>query len=148
MVDADLYEIDPVTGQNGFNLAAVLLFGKYETIFSCCPGYVTDRIMRRDNLDRYDDRLMVTTNLIDAYSEIFGFVQKPFYLKDTQAVSIRDRIAREIINNSLCHREYSSTIPARIVIEDNKIHADNWNRSNLIGKLNPTTFSPHPKNPI
>jgi ATP-dependent DNA helicase RecG len=152
MRSADLYEIDPVTGKEGYNLAAVLLFGKDETIFSCCPGYITDCILRRENVDRYDDRLMVTTNLIEAYGQVLGFIQKltpdPFYLEGVQAVSIRDKIAREIISNILCHREFSSTIPARIVIEDNQIVADNWNRSNLYGKLNPKTFTPNPKNPI
>ena len=152
MQSADLYEIDPVTGKEGYNLAAVLLFGKDETIFSCCPGYITDCILRRDNVDRYDDRLMVTANLIEAYGQVLGFIQKhtpdPFYLEGVQAVSIRDKIAREIISNILCHREFSSTIPARVVIEDNQIVADNWNRSNLYGKLNPKTFTPNPKNPI
>jgi ATP-dependent DNA helicase RecG len=152
MRSADLYEENPVTGQKGFNLAAILLFGKDETIFSCCPGYVTDCILRKVNVDRYDDRLMVTSNLIDAFSQIMGFIQKhtpdPFYLEGAQSVSIRDKIAREIVSNSLGHREYSSTIPARIIIEQNRIYADNWNRSNLYGKLDPATFSPHPKNPI
>ena len=152
MRSADLYETDPVTGQKGFNLAGVLLFGKDETIFSCCPGYMTDCIFRKENLDRYDDRLMVTSNIIKAYSQIMGFIQKhtpdPFYLEGVQCVSLRDKIAREIVSNSLAHREYSSTIPARIIIERNRIFADNWNRSNLYGKLNPATFSPQPKNPI
>jgi ATP-dependent DNA helicase RecG len=66
MRSADLYEINPVTGKKGYNLAAVLLFGKDETIFSYCLGYITDCILRRENIDHYDDRLMVTANLIDA----------------------------------------------------------------------------------
>ena len=152
MRSADLYETDPITGQEGYNLAAVLLFGKDETIFSCCPGYITDCIVRRENIDRYDDRLMVTTNLIEAFNQILDFIQKhtpdPFYLEGTQSVSIRDKIGREIISNLLCHREFSSTVPARVVIESNQIVTDNWNRSNLHGKLNPKTFTPNPKNPI
>ena len=43
------------------------MFGKDEVIRSCCPGYITDAIYRIQNLDRYDDRLKVTTNLIEAY---------------------------------------------------------------------------------
>ena len=43
------------------------MFGKDEVIRSCCPGYITDAIYRIQNLDRYDDRLQVTTNLIEAY---------------------------------------------------------------------------------
>ena len=64
---ARLYEEDWRTGKKGFNLAAVLLFGRDDVIHSCVPGYVTDAIMRRVNLDRYDDRLMVETNLIESY---------------------------------------------------------------------------------
>ena len=149
---ADLYGVDPLTGAKGYNLAGILLFGKDKTIFSCCPGYVTDCILRKENLDRYDDRLMVVTNIIDAFNQILGFIAKytpdPFYLEGAQTVSVRGKIAREIVSNSLCHREYSTTIPARIIIERERIFADNWNRSNLHGRLELATFTPQPKNPI
>ena len=61
---AGLWEKDFSSGIQGYNLAGVLLFGKDEVIRSCCPGYITDAIYRVENLDRYDDRLLVTTNLI------------------------------------------------------------------------------------
>ena len=61
---AGLWEKDFSSGIQGYNLAGVLLFGKDEVIRSCCPGYITDAIYRVENLDRYDDRLQVTTNLI------------------------------------------------------------------------------------
>jgi predicted HTH transcriptional regulator len=38
-------------------------------------------------------------------------------------------IAREIISNSLVHREYASVFPAKIVIEKDRIFAENWNKS-------------------
>jgi ATP-dependent DNA helicase RecG len=65
-----------------------------------------------------------------------------------QNVSIRGKIAREIVSNSLAHREYDTTVPARIIIERDRIYADNWNRSLTYGKLDPKNFSPQPKNPI
>ncbi len=43
---------------------------------SCCPGYITDALYRVENLDRYDDRLQVTTNLIEAYDLLMEFVAK------------------------------------------------------------------------
>jgi hypothetical protein len=49
------------TRKTGFNLAAILLLGREEVIRSCTPNYLTDAILRRENLDRYDDRFMVTT---------------------------------------------------------------------------------------
>ena len=63
---AGLYDEDWRSGKRGFNLAAVLLFGRDDVIRSCAPGYVTDAILRKENLDRYDDRLMVDTNLIES----------------------------------------------------------------------------------
>lgn len=63
-------------GQKGFNLAAVLLFGKAEVIQSCAPGYRTDAIYRNQNMDRYDDRLIVESNLIKAYDLLMEFVAK------------------------------------------------------------------------
>ncbi|MBQ7558368.1 MAG: putative DNA binding domain-containing protein [Lachnospiraceae bacterium] len=64
MRSAGLYVQNMVTGESGFNLAAVLLFGKPEVIKTCVPGYITDAIYRVDNVDRYDDRDMVDVNLI------------------------------------------------------------------------------------
>ena len=59
MRSAGLYVDNVMTGLKGFNLAAVLLFGKPEVIRSCVPGYKTDAIFRRENTDRYDDRDIV-----------------------------------------------------------------------------------------
>lgn len=74
--NAGLYEENLLTGEKGFNLAAVLLLGRDEVIQSCCPGYRTDAIFRNENPDRYDDRLIVETNLIDSYDLLMGFIAK------------------------------------------------------------------------
>lgn len=109
---AGLYERDFTTGQEGFNLAAVLLFGKDETIQSCLPAYRTDAIFREVNMDRYDDRDDVRTNLIDSYDRLTEFICRhiddKFFLEGTQRISVRSIIAREIVSNILMHREYSS----------------------------------------
>ena len=73
---AGLFQNDLETGKSGFNLAAILLFGRDEVIRSCTNNYVTDAICRRENIDRYDDRLMVSTNLIDAYDQLIEFINK------------------------------------------------------------------------
>jgi hypothetical protein len=62
--------------EKGFNLAAILLLGRDEVIRSCVPGYITDAILRRKNLDPYDDRLMVEINRIDNYDLLMEFVAK------------------------------------------------------------------------
>ncbi|GHU16635.1 hypothetical protein FACS1894163_06320 [Spirochaetia bacterium] len=91
---AGLYEENWVSNEKGFNLAAILLFGRDEVIRSCVPGYITDAILRKENLDRYDDRLMVETNLIDSYSILMEFVAKHtldrFFLVDDKNVSVRN----------------------------------------------------------
>lgn len=149
---AGLYERDFATGQEGFNLAAVLLFGKDETIKSCLPAYRTDAIYRIDNLDRYDDRDDVRTNLIDSYERLTDFVCRhmndKFYLEGTQRVSIRSIIAREIVSNILMHREYTSPFPAKIIIEKDRILTENANKAYHYGRIQAEFYTPYSKNPI
>ena len=149
---AKLYTKDYQTNKEGFTLAGILLFGKDETILSALPHHKTDLILRRQNLDRYDDRDDVRTNLIESYESILAFAQKhlanPFYLEGTQRVSIRDKIIREIASNILIHREYSNPFPAKIIIEKNRIYAENGNKPHGHGIINPNNFSPYPKNPV
>lgn len=48
-------------------MASILLLGKDETILEACPVYRTDAMLRRSNTNRYDDKTVVATNLIDSY---------------------------------------------------------------------------------
>ena len=149
---AGLYEKNLVTGQKGFNMACILLFGKKEVIQACVPGYKTDAIYRVENIDRYDDRLIVEDNLIQSYDLLMEFIAKhtndKFFLIDNVNISVRDAIAREIVSNILVHREYGSAFPAKLVIEKNTIYTENWNRSQRIGKIELEDFTPYPKNPV
>ena len=149
---ARLYEEDWRTGKKGFNLAAILLFGRDDVILSCVPGYVTDAIARKVNIDRYDDRLMAETNLIESYDLLMEFIAKhtsdKFFLIEDQRVSVRTWIAREIVSNILVHREYSSPFPAKIIIEQDRIYAENWNKALRHGRIDPENFAPYPKNPL
>lgn len=47
------------TGEQGYNLVAILLFGKDDLILNVCPTYETDALVRRINVDRYDDREVI-----------------------------------------------------------------------------------------
>lgn len=67
---AGLYSKDRVTGERGFNLAAVMLLGKDNVIKDVCPAYETDALVLRVNVDRYDDREIVQTNLIESYGSL------------------------------------------------------------------------------
>lgn len=148
---AGLYERDFTTGQEGFNLSAVLLFGKDETIQSCLPAYRTDAIYREVNMDRYDDRDDVRTNLIDSYDRLTDFICRhiddKFFLEGTQRISVRSIIAREIVSNILMHREYSSPYPAKVIVEKGRILTENANKTYHYGRIL-TTTTPYPKNPI
>ena len=73
---ARLYGRDQLTGERGFNLAAVALLGKEDTILDVMPLYRTDAILRRVETDRYDDRLVCRSNLVRAYDELVGFCEK------------------------------------------------------------------------
>ena len=149
---AGLWEKDFSSGVQGYNLAGVLLFGKDEVIRSCCPGYVTDAIYRVENLDRYDDRLQVATNLIESYELLMEFVAKhtsdKFFLVDNVNTSIRDLIAREVIGNILVHRDFSSAYPAKLIIEKDWLKTENWCVPRRHGNIMSDEFTPYPKNPL
>ncbi len=55
---ASFYEKDYQTGQEGFNLACILLFGKDETIASVLSYYRTDAVVQINDTERYDDKLI------------------------------------------------------------------------------------------
>ena len=67
---AGLYGRDIVTGEEGYNLAAIMLLGKDDVILNVAPAYVTDALVRKVNVDRYDDREIIKTNLIESYDQL------------------------------------------------------------------------------
>ena len=76
-------------------------------------------------MDRYDDRDVIITNLLETYDRLIAFGQKhlsdPFVQEGVQSVSARDRILREICSNSLAHRDFSSGYVAKFVIERDRL---------------------------
>ena len=70
-----------------------------------------------------------------------------FVLDGIVNVNTRDRILREIVSNTLAHRDYSSGYPARMIIDDEKIVVENSNLANGMGTLDLQKFEPLPKNP-
>lgn len=149
---AKLYGKDYETGKKGFNLAAVLLLGRDEVIGSVCPSYKTDAILRKVNTDRYDDREIIQTNLIESYDQLIEFGRKhlwdKFYMEDTQTVSLRDKIVREVVSNTLMHREFTSSFVAKFIIEKNRLFVENACRAAKQEVLTPENFVPVSKNPI
>lgn len=142
---------DPESNQEGVTLAAILLFGKDSSIMSVLPQFKTDAIYRVKNMDRYDDRDVVITNLINSYERLMNFGKKHlndiFVLDGIQSVSARDRILREIVSNTLAHRDFSSAFPAKLIIEKERIYTENSNLPHGHGELQLNKFEPFPKNP-
>ena len=149
---ARLYTMDRVTGEQGFNLAAVMLLGKEDVILDIVPAYVTDALLRRVNVDRYDDREIVQANLIESYELLMEFGHKhlldKFFLEDDQRKSLRNIITREMIANTLIHREYTSSYQAKFVIEKERMYVENANRASQEAVITPDNMEPSPKNPI
>ena len=148
---ASLYERNIQTGEEGINLAGILLLGRDEVISSALSYYKTDAILRIKDIDRYDDRDDIRTNLIDSYDRLIAFIQKhtndSFYLDGDKRIDIRDIIARELCVNLLVHREYSNPIPARLIITKDMITAENANKPRNIGYIDLNNYIPFPKNP-
>ena len=120
--------IDPDTGKEGITLAAILLFGKDSTIMSVLPQYKTDAIYRVKNMDRYDDRDVVITNLIDSFRRLMDFGKKhlnkfeafpknPPISKVFREIGYADELGSGMRNTNKYTKLYSGGTP--IFIEDN-----------------------------
>ena len=122
---AKLVGIDRVSGKSGFNMAAVMLLGTEDVIKDICPAYVTDAILRIKDVDRYDDRDVVGVNLVAAYDRLMDFARKhlpdPFFLEGSVRKSLREIIVREMVANTLIHREFTSSRPARFLSVSSRI---------------------------
>ena len=144
--------VDPETGKEGLTLAAILLFGKRNTIASVLPTYFIDMLCRIHDTELYDDRLQVKENLMVAYRSIMEFIKKHLpekpYIEGMQRFSLRDRILREVTLNLLIHREYSSSYPTTFSIFSDRVVTENWNVPYVYGKIDLTTLRPHRKNPL
>ncbi len=148
---AKLILSDRMTGKEGITLASILLFGPDQLIYSVLPQHKTDALVRVYNTDRYDDRDIIETNLLDSYDRLMDFGKKhlndTFTLDGIQRVSSRDRILREVIGNLLAHRDFSSGFIASMVIERKQLVIKNGNVANGFGSLKLNSFKPFPKNP-
>ncbi len=149
---AQLYQTNSESGLSGITLAGILLLGKQLPLLNTVSHHRTDLILRKVNLDRYDDRDFVDVNLVESYDRIMAFIHKhlpdPFYLEGTTSISIRDAIFREVASNILIHREYTNAFPAKLIIEYGKVSTENSSRPHGFGRLDPETFTPFPKNPV
>ena len=141
---AQLFQRDYQSGKEGFTLAAVLLLADDQVILSVLPHHRTDALLRRVNVDRYDDRDDIRTNLVDSFDRLMAFVAKhlpdQFFLEEVQRISLRDHIFREVASNMLIHREFLNAYPAKFIIESHRVFAENSNKPHGHGLIDPGQF--------
>lgn len=149
---AGLWRRDFLNGQEGYTLAAALLLGKDEVITQILPHYKIDALVRIHDLNRYDDRIYIQTNLVEAYEQLMNFVEKhlpdKFFLQRDQRISLRTAIFREVVANIIVHREYTNARPCTFVIGKSHVETENANNPHGEGMINPERFAPFPKNPV
>ena len=116
-----------------------MLLGKEHIILNACPAYGTDALVRKVNVDRYDDREIIRTNLIESFDLLMEFARKhlldKFFLENEVNVSLRNILAREMISNTLMHREFTSTYAAKFVIEKDRMYVENASRASKQGSI-------------
>ena len=147
------YQKDAYSLKEGITLAGVLIFGKDITIQSVVPAYKFDILLRINDLDRYDDKLTLRTNLMDTYLQSMDFIINRCYLPDKFYIEkdlrkdLRELIFREIIANVIVHREYTSAFQTTITVYKNRVEVSNPNKPLFRGVLSLDSFSPFAKNP-
>lgn len=149
--EAVLWRKDFMSSQEGFTLACALIFGKDSTIQSILSAYKVEVLVRKENTDRWDDRLTLRTNLIDTYILIKSFINRylpeKFYMEGDQRIDLRDKVFREVIGNIIVHREYNSALATEIVIDKFQLSAKNPNKPHFMGPIDLNSFNPFAKNP-
>ena len=142
---------DQQTGQEGYTLAAALLFGKEKTLTSVVPFYKTDAICRKDESRLYDDRDIVKCNLLRAFQRLMDFCGRHLpewpIIEGEQRKSMREMIFREVCLNLLIHREFGAHHDASLIIGRDKVETHNWNIPFGYGQITLGNLRPHAKNP-
>lgn len=78
---AGLYKKNLQTGESGYTLACILLFGTDEAILSALPHHKTDAIYRVEEMDRYDDRDVIRCNFLFVMQQQKYALRKSFIWK-------------------------------------------------------------------
>ena len=75
-------------------LLTAVLNGPDSLIYSVFPQYETDALLCVHDTDRYDDRGMVETNLIESYDRLMGFARS---ILTTSSFSTRTALRPEFV---------------------------------------------------
>lgn len=147
------YKKDSTTGEYGYTNAALLLFGKSESIANKISWYKVDVLKRFNDLERYDDRFTCEDNLIKSYDEIIKYIldkiDQPFYLSPNgvtyNAVNV---VVRELVSNVLIHRDFLDATGTQILLYRDRIEVSNPNNPKTYKDVEMNDLEPFSKNPI
>ncbi len=149
LADAGLYVTDRFTGKKGFKLAAVLLLGKDELIGEILPHYETRVVF---DLPDFKEETVIKTNLVTAYEQIMAkitagleTVLKPWDLRQRENLLA---MLRELLINSLIHRDFSAPAAALIKISPTEILCQNPSVPWMCGLMAPDSVLLCVKNPV
>ena len=133
------------TGKDGFTLAAILLFGKDETILSVVPHLRIDAITRRDSIDRYDDRddiAPISSKSLWPPATVGKHLNDPFYLENDRRISL----LRPYFTGSNQQCSYPASMPmrfpAKFIIDRDKFSTENSNKPHGHGMIDPSHLRP------
>ncbi len=126
----ELIAVDPETGKEGLTLAAILLFGNSHAIATALPTYRIDLLCRVNDTELYDDRELLSCNLLKAYPIMMDFIKK--HLPEQPYIEGIQRF---------------SAYPTTFTIYRDRIVTENWNIPFVYGHIDLQTMRPHRKNP-
>ena len=84
----------------------------------------------------------------DGWNSLRNIFQKNFFGDNAVNISLRNLFAREMLANTLMHREFTSSYMAKFGIEKDRMYVENASRASRAGIITPENLEPNPKNPI
>lgn len=97
---------------------------------------------------------MICINLIQSYLRLLSFVQRnmpdKFRLAENgiDRLDLRIMIFREIISNTLLHREYISSYSNKFLIFKDRVITENWTKPFQTGDIDISNWRTRTKNPL
>ena len=125
------YRKDRATGEEGFTLAGLLMFGTSEAIKECAPHFFPDYKEYEPSTERWSNRICPDgtweANLFQFYRRVLPRLQEalptPFYLEDGQRrdSSLAHEALREAFANLCVHADYSEEASLKVDKYPNQI---------------------------
>lgn len=97
---------------------------------------------------------MICVNLVQSYIRLLNFVQRnmpdKFRLADNgiDRLDLRVMIFREVISNTLLHREYISSYTNKFLIFRDRVITENWTKPFQTGNIDINDWRTRTKNPL